>query len=118
LEYFAVHRVRKDGRQPYCRECKSGFDSRYYHANKTTHYQRVSRYIRDNKLKLWDYLVNHPCVDCGQDDPVVLEFDHLENKEAAVSNMISRRFSWQAIEREIRKCEVRCANCHRKRTAV
>jgi hypothetical protein len=31
--------------------------------------------------------------------------------------MISVGYSWEKIEAEISKCEVRCANCHRKRHA-
>ena len=49
-----------------------------------------------------------------------LEFDHRDRttKIAAVSQLIARQFSWDKIMAEIDKCDVRCANCHRKRTAV
>ena len=64
-----------------------------------------------------DYLRDHPCVDCGEDDIVVLEFDHLRDKVSAIATMISSREPWWRIEAEIAKCEVCCANCHRRRTA-
>ena len=50
---------------------------------------------------------------------MVLEFDHLEkkNKIAAVSEMVSLQSPWEVITKEIQKCEVRSANCHRRKTA-
>ena len=62
------------------------------------------------------YFVVHPCVDCGERDPVVLEFDHLRDKRLAISSQLHGR-NWQTILDEIEKCEVLCANCHRRRTA-
>ena len=71
------------------------------------------------RKKLLNYLSTHPCVDCGESDPVVLEFDHIkrETKEAAISEMLARQVGWSRILAEIEKCEVRCANCHRRKTA-
>ena len=70
-----------------------------------------------NRTRLWQYLAIHPCVACGERDPVVLEFDHLFNKRHDISQMVSSAFSWEAIELEISKCEVRCVNCHLRKTA-
>ena len=66
-----------------------------------------------------EYLSQHPCVDCGEADPVVLEFDHRDPAAKAfnVGEAISKTWRWQVIEEEIAKCDVRCANCHRRRTA-
>ena len=67
------------------------------------------------------YLAVHPCSDCGEPDPVVLDFDHLpefeKRFEIARAVGASTR-SWKSIEQEIAKCEVVCANCHRRRTAA
>jgi hypothetical protein len=65
------------------------------------------------------YLVGHPCVDCGESDPVVLEFDHVRGtKVAAISSFVRNMASMNRILAEIAKCDVRCANCHRRRTAA
>lgn len=68
-------------------------------------------------LLLIEYFKEHPCVDCGETDPVVLEFDHRGEKSFEVTQTFADR-SWRSILDEIEKCEVRCANCHRRRTAV
>ncbi len=64
------------------------------------------------------YLQGHPCVDCGNDDVRVLEFDHRDvtAKEAPVALLARDAYSAERIMREIRRCDVRCANCHRIRT--
>jgi hypothetical protein len=63
-----------------------------------------------------EYLLAHPCVDCGETDLLVLEFDHLRDKKYNIGEMVNRDFTWGSILREIEKCEVVCANCHRRRT--
>jgi hypothetical protein len=58
-------------------------------------------------------------MDCGLRDFAVLELDHREpqNKRDDVSALAGRAVSWSLIAKEIAKCDVVCANCHRKRTA-
>ena len=71
----------------------------------------------ENKRRLYTYLSSHPCVDCGQTDIRCLEFDHVRgNKSYSIATLIKRAASWSAIEAEITKCEVRCVNCHRRKT--
>jgi len=66
-------------------------------------------------IAIWWYKMTHPCVDCGNADPIVLDFDHVNgNKRKSVSSM--RAYSLKTILKEIQKCEVVCSNCHRKRT--
>ena len=65
---------------------------------------------------LVQYLREHPCVDCGETDPVVLEFDHLREKLFGIGQMLADR-PWRDVLAEIEKCEVVCCNCHRRRTA-
>ena len=56
------------------------------------------------------------CVDCGEDDLVVLEFDHVGPKRAAVTALAWRGTGLALLRHEIERCEIRCANCHRRRT--
>jgi len=71
----------------------------------------------DNQRRLADYLAAHPCLDCGEGDIRALDFDHREgvDKRANIARMLAS-LSWTVIEAEIAKCDVRCANCHRRRT--
>jgi uncharacterized membrane protein len=62
-----------------------------------------------------DVLERSACIDCGERDPVVLDFDHRDAKRANVS-LLARRSGVARLEAEIARCDVRCANCHRIRT--
>jgi hypothetical protein len=50
----------------------------------------------------------------------VLEFDHIDRslKRQTVGFLARSGYPWPTVEAELAKCEVRCANCHRRRTAV
>ena len=69
---------------------------------------------------VFEYLRANPCVDCGETDIAVLEFDHRErhSKELTVAELVAQGYSLTRVMDEIGKCDVRCANCHRRRTAV
>lgn len=108
----------RDIRQTRCKCCQSQINKRHYQNNKQSYLDRVRirevGVIENNRKRLADYLRHHPCVDCGQTDIRVLEFDHVRgNKSNNIARMVGEGFSWSTIEAEIAKCEVRCANCHR-----
>ena len=74
--------------------------------------------MRNGRQRLYEYLTQHSCVDCRQSDPIVLDFDHVRGtKKTEVVRLVMQGYSWGTIEAEIAKCEVRCANCHRRKTA-
>lgn len=69
-------------------------------------------------LFIFQYLKEHPCIDCGENDPIVLDFDHVKDKKVNnVSTMAHDLRPLDIIKDEISKCEIRCSNCHRKKTA-
>ncbi len=83
-------------------------------------YAAQKRHREKIRIQLFNFLLKRSCVDCGEKDPVVLEFDHNggENKFKTISKMLSGHYSWQSLEKEIQKCEIRCANCHRRKTYI
>lgn len=78
----------------------------------------IGRLARErNRDYVRAYLEAHPCVDCSEADLVVLEFDHRGDKVADVGRMIREGWALWRLVKEIAKCDVRCANCHRRKTA-
>jgi hypothetical protein len=73
----------------------------------------------ENRQRLREYLSMRACISCGIRDIAVLEFDHRDakSKRSTVSRLIGQAISWRTILAEIEKCDVMCANCHRRRTA-
>jgi hypothetical protein len=54
------------------------------------------------------------CIDCGENNPLVLDFDHVKGEKImAISDMSNKAYGIDTISKEMDKCEVRCANCHR-----
>jgi hypothetical protein len=107
----------------YCRRCQRAYCKDHYRKNRGAH--NLGRHVRARGERkamrefLWQYLEAHPCIDCGERDIVVLEFDHVKGqKEGDISVMVGRGASRERLQREIDKCVVRCANCHRRKTAA
>lgn len=103
------------------REDQRAYVRMHYIINKNAYITKASfsnkKTRNRNRQFLNDYLSTHPCVDCGESDPVVLEFDHVRGyKKANLSDMAHKSLSLQSLKMEITKCEVRCANCHRRVT--
>lgn len=122
MEAFQATSRSADGRHPYCKACKRDYNRRHYLANKARYVALVTTRKRErlpaNRRRLWAYLLAHPCVDCGEPDPTALEFDHLDptTKTTDVCRTLAG-YRWERIAVEIDKCAVRCANCHRRKTA-
>jgi hypothetical protein len=118
---FAWRRKAKNQRDSFCRPCRALYKRAHYLANKQRYIDRAAiRKVRERGWRtafLLEYFESHPCADCGETDPMVLEFDHLRDKEFNIGEGLAWR-SWQAILDEIEKCEVVCANCHRRRTGI
>lgn len=80
----------------------------------------ASKVARDRtRAYIKAHLEAHPCVDCGETNIIVLEFDHIGEagtKEFNISDAAREGIGNKRLEAEIAKCEVRCANCHRKKT--
>lgn len=92
---------------------------RWYQDNKEITKQRAKVFTKKARVRnakfLKEYKEVHPCVDCGEKDWFILEFDHPnDNKRANVSDM--RGLSITTIKDEIAKCDVVCPNCHKRRT--
>lgn len=109
-------------RHPTCKECQKGFRNNWYEGEaKQRHLDSVherKKRMRDEAREFaWDYLSKHACVDCGESDPRVLEFDHVRGKNSDVSRLIADGVPLEKLRREIELTDVRCANCHRKKTA-
>ncbi len=71
---------------------------------------------RRNLLYLHELLERSACVDCGRREPELFEFDHVRGKTGHVFDMARDGCSLSRLKDEIDRCEIRCANCHRRRT--
>jgi hypothetical protein len=106
----------------YCRVCQAAYRHAHYLANKPDYVRRAVAQVNgrrvENRREVLAYLKSHMCVDCGNSNPIVLEFDHRDpnNKFTEIGKMMVN-MRWQRVRAEIEKCDLRCVNCHRRRTA-
>ena len=99
-------------------EDRKAASKRHYEAHKQRYLDRNHRYRREIKDYVHGLKEASPCVDCGINYPYyVMDFDHLEDKVGAIS-YLSATGRIGALKKEIKKCEIVCANCHRIRTHI
>jgi NAD-dependent dihydropyrimidine dehydrogenase PreA subunit len=90
---------------------------RHYRQNRDQYLKRNKDRKEESRQFLQDYKTGKSCMDCGETYPhYVLDFDHRDpsDKKKCVSQMLS--YSLKTIIKEIEKCDLVCANCHRIRT--
>lgn len=107
----------------YCNKCFKEY-KKEYHKKNSKKYSRV-RYEKKKKRKkeirrlIYEYKKDKPCVDCNEiHPPWAMDFDHIDpsEKEFNISNAARSELSWETILKEIEKCDLVCALCHRYRT--
>ena len=119
-EEFSFKNKEKGTKHCVCKICNRKRLREHYRRNKdyykTKAKKRSRRVVEENKVKICDYLESHPCIDCKEENIIVLEFDHLRDKHKDVMRMVANSCAWERVLKEIAKCEVVCCNCHRIRT--
>jgi hypothetical protein len=143
LNDFHVRKASIDGRTSRCKECLKVVNKNNYNPEYQKRYRKTKEFqIKELKSKyrlekwinkgytivksrpayardiLWELFKKSKCVDCGESNPIVLEFDHLKDKSFTISSYVNNSRLWSSkIQEEIDKCEIVCANCHRIRTS-
>ena len=105
-----------------CRNCMKARGRKYYHTNRDRQLNLALKRRHKAYLLKREYInkvKDRPCVDCGIKYPFyVMDLDHKQGtiKIKDVGRMTNANWSLDKIKKEVEKCEVVCANCHRIRT--
>ncbi len=119
---FNIRRSAKDGLQSWCKNCHRSCQNNYYRKDSSYKERLKASALKERARKrklLLDYLKDKKCVICKESDPIVLDFDHIDpkTKNNEIGNMMRSGYAWDAIKLEMLKCQIICANCHRRKTA-
>jgi hypothetical protein len=119
-EYFKPYKASASGLHTYCRECFKAYSRERERkpGNRSTDRNFYKNRVAPLKAYLDAIKLERGCVDCGyKGHPAALDFDHLPG--ATKAHELAKLVLWgnkEALDAEIAKCEVVCANCHRIRT--
>lgn len=76
----------------------------------------LRKYNRDFRDRLNSLKSERPCYDCGGTfPPEAMDFDHVRG-EKAFGVSVGAGKGWDEVRKEIDKCDLVCACCHRVRT--
>jgi hypothetical protein len=106
----------------YCKPCQHAYVREHYLRTSAVYnarrYALHNIYTDRNRRIVMQHLAMHPCIDCNETDTLVLDFDHVRGtKDGSISRMLRGGTSIERLRAEMAKCVVRCANCHRRKTA-
>ncbi|WP_262179096.1 homing endonuclease associated repeat-containing protein [Haloarcula laminariae] len=92
-------------------------DQRWHYRNRDWNRERTLD--RRARHRAWVYERKYEstgCVRCGEDDPACLDYHHRDDteKEMTICEMVTHGYSKEKLRTEIAKCDLLCANCHRK----
>ncbi len=120
--YYRKTGIRANKYYEKCKECMKARGVSYYRLNheRQLRLALIRRAVyRKSTKEFLNIIKNKPCLDCGKSfPPYVMDFDHKEGekKEKEVARMVAGGWSLKNIQKEINKCDLVCANCHRIRT--
>ncbi len=100
LDQFYPHSGQSSGRQPRCAECCKS-------------HSKLRKLER--RLKIIEQF-GDICYDCGEIyNPACYEFHHVNMEEKSFSISSYLTLGWERLQKELDKCVMLCANCHRIR---
>ena len=95
VESFNWRRKQRGQRDNLCRPCRAAYKHEHYSVNKDRYIAQARERKRALALERTEWLLHyfetHPCLDCGESDAVVLEFDHRRDKKFNIGSVLPYR---------------------------
>jgi hypothetical protein len=92
-------------------------DQRWHYRNRAWNRERTLD--RRARHRAWVYEQkqrSEGCARCDEDDPACLDYHHPDDadKEMTICEMVTHGYGKAKLRMEMARCELLCANCHRK----
>lgn len=96
-------------------EARKKAQKKHYQENKEASHAKNRTYRLNNKLRGIEYL-GGKCCDCQNEYPsCVYDFHHRDPTTKEFDGNAFTTKSWENVKKELDKCDLLCANCHRIR---
>lgn len=105
-----------------CKSCSAAYSKAHYESNRVEHIKRRGENTKAHRRIMRDIIKTvkmAPCVDCGETHPYwAMDFDHRSPSEKSftIALATTKGVTKKSLLKEIEKCDVVCALCHRYRT--
>lgn len=113
IDEFTKRKSTADGRNASCKTCTRPRTQAHYKNNKAYYAAKNKRRKEESRRRLAEYKKGLECKFCGEDRCPCLDFHHENDKVETIANVHRRGWSWERTLKEIKKCTILCANCHR-----
>lgn len=116
LNCFGNKTESKDGKNPTCKNCRREYKKKWVKTakGKASHAKQSKRRGREIKLWLLKQIGCNKCKYCEEKHPACLDFHHRNADEKRFVIASNKKKNKDVLLEEIAKCDVVCANCHRK----
>jgi hypothetical protein len=111
-------------KKSWCKTCSREYSRNHYNQDKKYYLEKNKKNNKAFMERRFAWYLKQKqgkkCKNCGNDDPLILEFHHRasEEKIAAVSDLVNNYRPKDIILAEIAKCDLLCGNCHMLETIV
>lgn len=105
---------------PKCKTCRRDLATIDYTRHKERYKASAKKHLPKYKTRNAEFIAKHKskcgCIRCGENDFVALDAHHIDpkGKEHNLNHLRKMSYSIETIEKELSKCVILCANCHRK----
>jgi hypothetical protein len=115
LDEFPRNKSKRGGYSESCLICTREYIKAHYKKNRAYYSCKARKRETSNYTRIMQLKHEVGCKECGESHPACLDFHHRDPsiKEFTISSKI-QGFSWSRLIKEIEKCDILCANCHRK----
>lgn len=104
------------GLQPYCKDCNNKYHKQHYINNKKIYLNKSYAYRKQKATEFRRFKSTQSCKYCGENFWACLDFHHRnrKTKKFKINDICRGEVSDKILKKELEKCDVVCANCHRK----
>ena len=106
----------KNQKHSVCAECYKDVRKKSYDANAQYYKDKSRKRRKEHAFQYEEYKKSLSCQVCGESESVCLDFHHMDSskKDFTIGSRKHSSGNFETTIKEIEKCVVLCANCHRK----